>query len=58
MGLAPGENPKMNFMKYLESQKITKFDSKCFEFSPFTLRIGRSSDYKNIISLKPLNLNS
>ena len=58
MGLAPGENPKMNFMKYLESQKTTKFDSKCFQFSPFVLSIGRSYDYENIISLKPLNINS
>ena len=45
-------------MKYLESQKTTKFDSKCFQFSPFVLSIGRSYDYENIISLKPLNINS
>ena len=58
MGLAPGENPKMNFMKYLESHNTSKFYCKYFQLTYRSLKIGWSSDYENIISLKPLNLNS
>ena len=58
MGLAPGENPKMNFIKYMESYYIRKFESKYFYFSDNKLNIGFISYYKKIISLKPINLNS
>ena len=58
MGLAPGENSKMNFIKYLESHSKRKFDSKYFELFDHSFRFGSKLYYKNIISLKPLNLNS
>ena len=55
MGLAPGKNLKMNFMKYLNNPNLSEY--KYFEWDSFSLRIG-CYGYRNIISLKPLNLNS
>ena len=55
MGLAPGKNLKMNFMKYLNNPNLSEY--KYFELDRFSLRIG-CYGYRNIISLKPLNLNS